>query len=187
MGWSTVTWRGSVMDTLRHEYRALPWVASNRVTRGGVIQVYAALRFPFPMGFPGMPVEGPVRAVVFLVELDGSGPATRMAVKVIHECEGPFYHGASRRVLDALDPTDDAGAVAWRAKCRAVLSLPRLVVGSEVLFDPPITAGGCPISRAVFQGRGVFVSVGADPFHFRVGREFLSHLRESGRMGRVIA
>lgn len=175
------------MESLQYRFRAWPWVASNSRTSGGYVTVYAALRFPFPMGFPGMPIDGPVRGVVFLVDVYGSGPDTCMDVKVIHEAEGPMYHGASRRVLDALDSIDDPLALEWREKCRAVLSLPRLAVGSEVVFDPPVTVGGSPISRATFQGRGVFVSVAPDSFPFRIGRDFLAHLRQSGRMGQVIA
>jgi len=175
------------MESLQYRFRAWPWVASNKSASGGMIKVYAALRFPFPMGFPGMPIDGPVRGVVFLVDLIGSGSDTRMDVKVIHEAEGPMYHGASRRVLDALDPIEDPLALEWREKCRAVLSLPRLAVGSDVVFDPPVTVGGSSISRATFQGRGVFLSAAPDRFPFRIGRDFLAHLRHSGRMGMVIA
>lgn len=177
MGWFSVPWRGSVVASLKEAYGDCPWVAHNTVKRAGVAQVYAAVRFP-----------DAVRAVVFLVELDQvSGADPLVMARMIHECEGPLYFGASRRVLAALDVVGDAAALAWRDKCRAVLSLPRLAVGSEVIFSPPITAGGVSISRAVCEGRGVFVSCGESPVHFRIGREFLAYLRESGRMGRVVA
>ena len=39
-------------------------------------------------------------------------------VKVMDETMGPYFYGASAKVLDTLTPTTDADAVNWRKVCR---------------------------------------------------------------------
>ena len=77
-----------------------------------------------------------VFAMVFLTGIHDGAPG----YKDMDETMGPFYHDASKKVLDALTPTDDATALSWRANCRARLANPpvKLKAGMRVSFDPPI-------------------------------------------------
>ena len=55
-----------------------------------------------------------VHAVVTLYERrDGT-----LYLKSMHEEMGPFYWDAPAAVLDALDPTNNEGALKWRHACR---------------------------------------------------------------------
>lgn len=83
-------------------------------------------------------------------------------VKTMDETMGPYYYGASRKVLDVLTPTTSTEAQTWRDKCRAALvrkgeireKTKALKVGSEYRVTRPIklTSG-----RTIEEGKTVRV------------------------------
>lgn len=81
-------------------------VASNSIGTMRKGEVYLALRLK----------DESVIGVVILCE-DGM-------VKSMSDAMGPYYYGASAKVLDALSPTTDECALRWRAACRGTEARP---------------------------------------------------------------
>lgn len=65
--------------------------------------------------------------------------------KVMDETVIPFYHDASKAVLDALTPTDNEHANEWRARVREELDAKKakgsVKVGDKIHFKHPMTFG----------------------------------------------
>ena len=83
---------------------------------------------------------GEVFAMVILYKYS---PSTgEFGYKDMEETMGPFYYGASKKVLDALSPTEQKDALAWRERCReeqaSKAKRVKLEVGMEIVFDPPL-------------------------------------------------
>jgi hypothetical protein len=55
--------------------------------------------------------------------------------KVIEETAFPYYFKASKKVINALSPTDHASANAWRAKCLAEKAKQKIVYKPEDVID----------------------------------------------------
>lgn len=47
-----------------------------------------------------------------------SGGSIEMRTKIMHENDGPYYYGATDKILDMLDPPKHHYATEWRKKCR---------------------------------------------------------------------
>ncbi|MGW4367001.1 hypothetical protein ACWEKT_15270 [Nocardia takedensis] len=88
-----------------------------------------------------------VSAHVLLYSRHRRGTESEIVVKHLHETEGPGDHaGVTRRVLEALTPTDDSHAGDWRAAAirhhRARADARRRAaeaVGAVIRFDRPYT------------------------------------------------
>ena len=79
-------------------------------------------RFTFFMAYRGE--DGKITAYAVLcryTKVPNSTTRTQLRTKIIHESEGPYYYGATAKVLDALDETEAPYAVEWRKKNRALL------------------------------------------------------------------
>ena len=64
-------------------------------------------------------VRRPGRPSEILVVLMEKGPKEKCwAYKDIPECMGPSEKECPKRLLDAVDPSKDAGAIEWRKDCR---------------------------------------------------------------------
>lgn len=68
--------------------------------------------------------DGTVWALVVETIYDRNGADGDLWYRFVPETAGPAADGCPRNVLDALDPTDDPEAVAWRARCRERLARP---------------------------------------------------------------
>lgn len=94
--------------------------------------------------------DGRVIALVGLVERYRTPNGTETSVKVMDEVWGPYYTGASAKVLKALTSTDDPTANKWREACRERLARAAEVrvkaasfkEGTEVVFTRQITFRG---------------------------------------------
>jgi len=112
------------LQVLKDDYPSFDFVATNR--KGNVI--YAALR---KNDKPEIVFAG-----IFLLRTsDGM-----LGIKGMGEDAGPYYYGASKRVLDALTETATTTAREWRDRCRKELDKPKikLEAGMAVKFDPPL-------------------------------------------------
>ena len=125
MGWDyQAVGTKTPLQVLKDDYPSFDFVATNR--KGNVI--YAALR---KNDKPEIVFAG-----IFLLETRNG----MLGVKAMGEDDGPYYYGASKRVLDALtEPVTDL-ARDWRDKCRRELAKPKikLEAGMTVKFDPPM-------------------------------------------------
>lgn len=88
-----------------------------------------------------------VSCYVFLTAWD-NGEYYNFSYKIMHESVGPCQYNPTKKLLDALTPTDDPYALAWRQKCNAVRQwnsrLGRLEVGDVIVTREPLefTSGG---------------------------------------------
>ena len=125
MGWD-FQYRGTKtpLQILKQDYPSFDFVATNR--KGNVI--YAALR---KNDKPEIVFAG----IFLLSTRDGM-----LGIKAMGEDSGPYYYGASKRVLDALTEPATEFAREWRDRCRQELteSKVKLQAGMTVKFDPPL-------------------------------------------------
>lgn len=111
--------------------------------------LYIAYRCPWPDGRVDV-----VGIVVLVDRRKDDGVWT----KVMEETMGPYYYGASAKVLDALTPTASAEANAWRTKCREALAdraaqrerAKAFVVGAVITVTREIKLSGG--SRSIHAG-----------------------------------
>ncbi|MGY1947636.1 hypothetical protein [Nocardia asiatica] len=86
-----------------------------------------------------------VSAHVLLYQRHHRGGVSEIVVKHLHETEGPGdHHGVTRRVLDALTPTDHPDACQWRADAlrhHRALATARRTVGAVIRLDRAYTYG----------------------------------------------
>lgn len=124
MGWYYNGDYDTPMDLIKAHHTDCTFHAMSR--KGNVIYVAMSHKRKPDMVF----------AMVFLTGIQDGMPG----YKDMDETMGPFYHDASKKVLDALTPTDDETANKWRSRCRDVLANPpiKLKAGMRVTFDPPI-------------------------------------------------
>ncbi len=104
---------GSVVIPLKKGAKAVDIVKSLMSSRAEVVAsksvggvLYMALRME-----PGRRVVG---AVALIRRFPAAG---EVEVKVMGEEENPFYYDCPSEVLGVLGPSDDARALAWRARC----------------------------------------------------------------------
>ena len=111
MGWTSFAHKGrSNMEILRDEFNDLNIVEKSETKDC----VYFAVKSK---------KTGEVFTAVIPVERSGGD----FSFKVMSEDMGPYYYGASRKVLDALTPTDMGYSKKWRAECRKQMKPERVV------------------------------------------------------------
>jgi hypothetical protein len=77
-------------------------------------------------------------------------------VKELDETVGPRECDCPERILDALTPTDNENARAWRLTCRARLNRPRMPPpGTRVRFEEPLRfKDGAVLQEFVIESHG---------------------------------
>lgn len=100
MGWSSYKSKLSPKEVAKREFEGHEILGV--VSKGR--EVYVAARQK----------DGKVAGWVVLVERSKE----EVSVKVLHECELPYYFGAPKKILDLLDETQDENSLKWRKFCR---------------------------------------------------------------------
>lgn len=132
MGW-TFTHRDRGMTTQEFFEREFP----NTLVKDGEIVACNATKDAFYAAVRDRE-DGIVWAFVALTE---RVPAAfhNYGYKEMDETSGPGVHGASRKVLDALTPTTNEYALAWRERVAATLDRPRPKPGDTIRLAQPVT------------------------------------------------
>jgi len=94
-----------------------------------------------------------------LVVLTTGRPGSRFGYKEMEESQGPAPSECPAHVLDALSPTDNREALAWRERCRSQLAqLAAVTPGAQVRFELEFLTpeGPCRSFVAVDPAQGHF-------------------------------
>lgn len=173
MGWTYQVAHGRTpLQVVKDDHQDCNFVATNREGKA----IYAAIE---SKRRPGM-----VFGMVFLVDARNG----EVGYKDMDESMGPFYYGASKRVLDALTPTTDETALKWREQCRAKLAAPKfkLTEGLHVKFDPPLKFNtGEHIAEFIVDDarKRTFIAVGGAYYsRYKIDLSTIKRNMESGNL-----
>ena len=104
MGWTVVdrqVTKKNILDFLKAEFRGYHEIVDSSI-RNNI--AYLAVKSTKTQEVSGY-------VVLLSLKRDETG------YKDMHECEGPIYFGAPKRILKKLSPTYDLNSLAWRFGC----------------------------------------------------------------------